>query len=330
MAAPSFQRKTSEDGTPNRAYVDLLDEDKPLAGQKFCCVSFVSPDKILKDRNAFLFAEFLKQWDLHKSMAKFHQFLNFISYKHGCDFDAVMADLAEFVKEEQEALASIDVTDEYKGFLDKHEERLSQEFDTENSFKTSTRGVKFRGAFATEQEAELRAKILREWEQKTLGGSHDIFVGPVGMWMPWDPEPYRTGRVEHMEDELNQLMHEKQKNEEQAKAEFDKRVGDARRKAMEENRKLAAESGNKLTQTLDKDGRLVSVGETNSEEVSVADIRKELFESDDVVMDRNTDHGLSTLLESKVSHASAEETSDQKDTSSGRKKRGKKKNNTKV
>ena len=29
-------------------YVDLLEEDKPIAGQKFACISFVSPENILK------------------------------------------------------------------------------------------------------------------------------------------------------------------------------------------------------------------------------------------------------------------------------------------
>ena len=50
--------------------VDLLEEDKPIAGQKFVCVSFVSPDKILKDKNMFLFQEFLKSWDFNKSRAR--------------------------------------------------------------------------------------------------------------------------------------------------------------------------------------------------------------------------------------------------------------------
>ena len=30
--------------------VDLLEEDKPLPGQKFVCISFVSPEKILKEK----------------------------------------------------------------------------------------------------------------------------------------------------------------------------------------------------------------------------------------------------------------------------------------
>ena len=32
-------------------YVDLLEEDKPIAGQKFTCISFVSPENILKKKS---------------------------------------------------------------------------------------------------------------------------------------------------------------------------------------------------------------------------------------------------------------------------------------
>ena len=38
----SFERKTLSDGSSNPKYVDVLDEDKPLAGQKFSCISFLS------------------------------------------------------------------------------------------------------------------------------------------------------------------------------------------------------------------------------------------------------------------------------------------------
>ena len=54
--------------------------------------------------------------------------------------------------------------------------------------------------------------MLRE-----LDNNHDVFIGPVGTWMPWDPEAYKTGRVEYLEEELNQLMNEKVKNEKEAK-----------------------------------------------------------------------------------------------------------------
>ena len=30
--------------------VDLLDEDRPISRQKFVCISFLSPEKIIKDK----------------------------------------------------------------------------------------------------------------------------------------------------------------------------------------------------------------------------------------------------------------------------------------
>ena len=83
-------------------------------------------------------------------------------------------------------------------------------------------------------------------------------------------------------------MNEKNKNESAAKTEFEKRVLEAKREAIKENKKLAKESGNKLTQNINKDGQLVGVNNTiesvlgAKEEVTSADIRKELFEGDNV------------------------------------------------
>ena len=69
-------RTDKKSGKTNPKYVDLLEEDKPIAGQKFVCVSFVSPEKILKQKEIFFFEEFLKKWDFSKSLDKFLLFLN--------------------------------------------------------------------------------------------------------------------------------------------------------------------------------------------------------------------------------------------------------------
>ena len=58
------------DGKENPKYVDLLEEDKPIAGQKFVCLSFVSPEHIIKQRDHFIFEEFVKQWDLNQLSGK--------------------------------------------------------------------------------------------------------------------------------------------------------------------------------------------------------------------------------------------------------------------
>jgi hypothetical protein len=252
-----FERKILENGQINPKYIDLCDEDPPIAGQKFACLSFISPEKILKKRETFMFDEFLKQWDFKKSMDKFFDFIHFISYKHGLDVETIIADYTEFITEEGAKLKEQGVEDDFKNFLDKNEETLTQKFQKANEFQTSVRGLKIRGVFPTQEEAEMKCKKIRE-----LDPNHDILVGPIGIWLPWDPDAYKTGRVEFMEDELNQLHNEKIKNEAKAKEEFERRVKETKRKAIEENIKLAQKSGNKLTQTIDEQGNLIGVKET--------------------------------------------------------------------
>ena len=292
-----FERKNNG-GKINPKYVDLLEEDKQIAGQKFVCVSFCSPEKILKKKEMFFFEEFLKKWDFNKSMEKFVQFLNFVSYKYNISFDDVSNDFKDFVKEEKENLSNSNMQDEYKTFIDNNEEEIQKKFDILHNFQTSTRGLKIRGSYPTQEEAELRCKMLRE-----IDPNHDVYVGPVGMWMPWDPEAYKTGRVEYMEEELNQLMHEKQKNETNAKTAFEQRVKETKQKAIEENIKVAEKSGNALTQTIDEQGNLVGVNNVNTQEsvlkehenISTADICMELFEGENIVTGK-TDNGQSQLV----------------------------------
>jgi hypothetical protein len=290
-----FERKDKSDGTPNPKYVDLLDVDKPIAGQTYGCFSFITPEKIIKQKEMFYFEEFLKKWEFSKSMEKFHQFLNFVSFKYKLTFDDVIKDYEGFVKEERETIINSSIEDEYKTFLDREEDELEKQFNTKHNFQTSVRGFKSRGHFSTQEEAELRARLLRETDP-----SFDVFVGPVGQWLCWDPEAYKTGRVEYMEEELNQLAHEKQKNESAAKTAFEQRVKETKQKAIEDNKKNAEKHGNVITQDIDEEGNFygVSTQETNlkqNEAISVADIRSELFEGDNIVTGK-TDNGRSELV----------------------------------
>jgi len=297
----NFERKLDSNNMPNSKYVDLLEEDKPIANQKFACISFVSPEKIIKQKELFYFEEFLKKWDFNKSMEKFVQFLNYVSYKYHLSFEDLSNDFKDFVKEEKSNLvAASSLEDDYKTFLDNNEEELDKLFGINHNFQTSTRGIKIRGVYPTVEEAEIRCKMLRE-----VDPNHDVFVGPVGLWMPWDPEAYKTGRVEYMEEELNQLMHEKKKNEANAQQSFEQRIKESKQKAIEENIKKAEKTGNTLTQNIDEEGNLVGINNVskkdmsftnndNEKEISVADIRAELFEGD-VVMGK-TDYGQSELI----------------------------------
>lgn len=263
----NFEKKTLKSGKPNPKYIDLCDEDQPIAGQKFVCMSFISPEKVLKKRETFLFDQFVKQWDFTKSMEKFSDFLQFISFKYNLDIEDIVKNFADFKKEEESKLKASSVEDDFKNFMDKNEDKLNEQFNREHAFQTSVRGLKVRGVFPTQEEAEMKCKKLREYDP-----NHDIYVGPMGMWIPWDPDAYKTGRVEFMEENLNELHKAKLSNEEKAKQEFDKRVKDSKKKAIEENIRNAEKSGNVLTQTMDEKGNLIGVRETiDFEDREVAD-----------------------------------------------------------
>ena len=93
----NMEYRLNKDNSANSNYVDVLEEDKPMAGQKFACISFISPDKILKEKKEFFYEEFLKQWDMAKSLEKFTQFLNFLSFKYKLNNETLNSDLEEFV-----------------------------------------------------------------------------------------------------------------------------------------------------------------------------------------------------------------------------------------
>ena len=263
-----FEKKILSNGDKNPKYIDLCDEDPPIAGQKFACMSFVSPEKILKKREVYLFDQFIKQWEFSKSMERYFDFIHFIAFKYNLEVSTLVNDFNDFVKEETDKLRKSGIEDDYKNFMDKQEDKLNEKFNREHAFQTSVRGLKIRGAFPTQDEAEARCKKMREQDP-----NHDIYVAPLGVWVPWDPDAYKTGRVEHLEEELNALHKEKLKNEEMAKKEFEERVRETKKKAIMENIEKAKKSGNVLTQTLDDDGNLIGVKETvNFEDREVEDV----------------------------------------------------------
>lgn len=278
--------------------IDLLDEDKPIAEQKFVCLSFVSPEKIIENKDQFLFQEFTKQYSFNKNAELLTKYSNYLSFKYGINNDEMMEELKQFVDGEKDDMYH-DIRGDYQNFLDKNETSLDEQYIKENGFQTSVRGIKVRGVFPTQQEAELRCKMLREMDP-----NHDVYVGPVGIWVPFHPDAYKTGNVQYLESELNELMHEKTKNEEKAKDVFDQRLKESKLQAIDENLKSAEEHGNKLTQTINEKGELVSIENMNTTEknlgvnATMEDIKSELFEGDNIVTTQ-TDHGLSQLKNNK-------------------------------
>jgi hypothetical protein len=308
----SKDKEKSVNDLEKAKYVDLLDEDKPLSGQKYVCLSFISPEDHIKNKELFYFERFLKNFEFKKTFEKYTQFLSFLAYKYNLDFNKLSKDMEEFVEEERENLFLTTLDDEYKTFIDAKEEQLQKEYNELHEFQTNTRGIKVRGVFGSQEEAEMRCKMLRE-----LDVNHDVYVGAVGMWMPFHPEAYKTGRVEYLEKDLNELMSHKKKNDEISKEQFKERVKESKKKAIQENIAKAQKEGNKLMQTIDEEGNLINAdrmdvpgknllfGDKEDDDVSTADLRKELFEAEDIIVGRkkDNDHGLGELLERQKERA---------------------------
>ena len=262
-----FESKTTKDGKSNPKYVDLLNEYPVIPSQLYGCYSFVSPEKIIKQKEVFLFEKFVQQWNFTKSVSQFSDFLQFVSFKYNLKVENLLEDFKQFVQEEENVVKANDVQGDFASFLDKNEDKLTELFQKEHGFQTSVRGFANIGNFPTTEEAERYAKQIRESVPH-----HDILVGRNFVWTPLDPDAYKTGRIEFLEDELNQLHHEKLKNEKKAKEDFDKRVFESKKKAIEANIELAKKTGNTLTQTMNENGNLVGVRENvNFEERDVAE-----------------------------------------------------------
>ena len=182
---------------------DYLEVDKPIPGQNYVCLSFVSPEKTLKERELFLFNKFINQrcgeWE-----NKLDEIVKDVSddYKN-----KINTEIKEHLRKEMK-FTSDEFKSKYEDFKYKYNDDLEKAFSRISGPQTSVRGVKIRGVYDSKQEAERRAKELQVKDR-----SFHIFVGQVGYWLPWDPNADRVEEEEYLEEELNTLMKEYRKNE---------------------------------------------------------------------------------------------------------------------
>jgi len=252
-----FQKKFLADGkTPNPEYTDLLNEYPVISSQRWGCYSFISPEEHIKNKDLFMFEQFVSNWEYTKSVTLFSDFMHYLSFKYKLNLESIQTELKDFVSSEETALKKNNVVDDYESFKDINGEILTQKYQKDHDFQTSVRGYVNIGNFSTEEEARKYSKEIREKVPQ-----HDILVGLNFLWVPLNPDVYKTGNMEYMEDELNQLHHEKEKNAKKAKDEFEQRKQQQKIKAIQENMNLANLTGNKLTQTMDENGNLIGVSQ---------------------------------------------------------------------
>lgn len=94
----------------------------------------------------------------------------------------------------------------------------------------TVRGLKIRGVFDRREDADKHAKKLTE-----IDPQFDVFVGDVGSWLPWDPDPNsQDSDPVYQNEELNELVKGHTENMEKGKAQYAKRKEEMIKKGAQE------------------------------------------------------------------------------------------------
>ena len=183
---------------------DYLEVDNIIPGQNYVCLSFLSPESLMQNKEAFKSVKFLQSYCKDQKL-KFE-----------------------------------DVYSSYQDFIYKYEDKLQRDYDEQNDFQTSMRGLKVRGVFDTRQAAEDRAKKL----SLTDSGFH-TFVGQVGYWLPWDPNADKVADEVFQNNQLNDMMEKYQENNVNKDMFYEEQKRDKVKAAQEEVRKAKEEEAAK-------------------------------------------------------------------------------------
>ena len=189
--------------------VDYLEEDAPIRGQEYVCLSFLSPEKILDSKEVFTFTKFTEHFT-----KEVRQLFENLSVKYPDEEDAIksIADRYRFLFNDRH------MQEEYKYFMDDKSEDLDKEFSETVDFQTNIRGIKVRGSYNTMKEAQIRSEVLKRKDK-----NHNIYIAQVGCWCPWDPNPNDIQDQHYSEDKLNTLMKKYRENQQFKDEVFDER-----------------------------------------------------------------------------------------------------------
>jgi len=191
---------------------DYLDEDKQIKNQNYCLLSFISPEEVIKNKESYYVTAFLDKFS--KDMNTLFNGLKNVNPDN--------IDLIDNIRKEHNYLFDInDLDSQYKFSKTVNESDVERLYHKENDFQTSMRGIKVRGVFDTIEEAKRRSEFL-----KKIDKNHNIFIGQVGCWCPWSPNPDDLDNQEYSETQLNTLMKEYKKNQESKDEIFEKRRED--------------------------------------------------------------------------------------------------------
>ena len=230
MSANRASRVTLPTHEETGEAIDYLEEDPELPNQRYVVVSFISPEKVIRQKDNFFFEKFLQWSDYDWQVKGIETFGAFLSKKYNIPIDDIMRDVREHERVHKEQLKASDVPEQYQVFLLKHEKELQAAFDKEVNFTCNTRGVKVRRSFPSYEEAQLWCKVLQRKYPKD-----NIVIGRMGCWLPWDPSEHMMENVEYANQQLNEIMRRYKENEASRELFFAEEREESIRKQKAEN-----------------------------------------------------------------------------------------------
>lgn len=187
---------------------DFLETDADIRGQKYACISFISPEDVLPDKDAFMFAEFVTQFGADVSTL-------FDNLQEKFTDDTNVQEMLMLLRQQYAHVFQSDAMDEkYKSFKQANLNKLEADFHEKNDFRTTVRGFKIRGSYASVAEAQNRSLQIAKTDPK-----FNVYIAEIGCWCPWNPAPDAVTESVYMNNELNTLM-KKYKEELDKKDEF--------------------------------------------------------------------------------------------------------------
>lgn len=224
---------------------DFLDEDTEIPGQQYVLLSFLSPEKVLDKKELFFFQRFLQSYEIDWKIKNLEKFLvdtvkgmndeldahareleskdqaaaAEICRKNRVRIDDVIGKYQSFVTKSRSDVTKTKIVEAYEDFMYSNKAKLENEFHVANDCRTTIRGIKVRGAFASVKEAELKAKKLQGRDKY-----HNIFMAEMGKWTPWDPSTSEVTNQEYQNEQLNSLMKKYKENEDNRELFFEERT----------------------------------------------------------------------------------------------------------
>ena len=224
---------------------DYLEEDSEISGQRYVLLSFISPEKVLENKDLYFFKKFLDSYEVNWKLKNLEKYMvdvvknindqlddrmkehekndqfeqAAICRKNRVRVDDLMNEYNGFVQKNKADINKTTIKEAYDDFLYSYKTKLEEEFYALNEFRTSVRGIKVRGVYGNPKEAELKAKKLQSKDKY-----NNIFIGDVGKWLPWDPQPHEVGEQEYGQDQLNSLMRKYKENEDNRDKFFEERT----------------------------------------------------------------------------------------------------------